>query len=69
MSDTETRRLWVAYGQAGALGSILHDDAGYTVTMAGADEAVGTYESLEVAKGALSSHLKPGSGRPEYREH
>ncbi len=69
MSDTDTRRLWIAYGQAGAVGSIRHDADGYTVVMAGADEAVGTYESLDVAKGALSSHLKPGSARPEYREH
>ena len=69
MSDTSTRRLWVAYGPAGAVGRIHKDDAGYEVQMAGSDEPLGTYPSMEIAKSALQSHLKPGAERPEYREH
>lgn len=70
MGDTQTRRLWVAYGPAGAVGTIekSSDDA-YAVKMAGADAPLGTYPSMEVAKNALFSHLKPGSDWPEFREH
>lgn len=69
MSDTQTRRLWVAYGPSGALGTIRQDDAGYTVTKAGADESIGTYPSMDVAKSALYAQLKPGTDWPEFREH
>lgn len=66
---TMTRRLWVAYGPAGAVGKIQKDDDGYTVHMAGASAALGTYPTMEIAKSALMAHLKPGSDRPEFREH
>jgi len=69
MSETTTRRLWVAYGPAGAVGSIRTDDDGYTVQMAGADDPLGTYPSMQIAKSALQTHLKPGATPPEYREH
>ncbi|GAB2523271.1 hypothetical protein GCM10027064_20860 [Microbacterium petrolearium] len=69
MSVTQTRSLWVAYGQAGAVGTIRRDDEGFVVTMAGQDEPVGAYPTLDVAKGALCSHLKPGTARPEFRRH
>lgn len=69
MSETTTRRLWVAYGPAGAVGSIQKHESGYRVQMAGADEPLGTYPSMEIAKGALQGHLKPGAAHPEYREH
>jgi hypothetical protein len=70
MSTTETHHpLWVAYGQSGVVGSIRKDDDGYTVTMAGADTATGTYPSMEVAKSALHAHMTPGSDWPEFREH
>jgi hypothetical protein len=69
MADTETRRLWVAYGASGAVGAIRKDDRTYTVTMAGADDAVGVYDTMDVAKNALYSHLKPGTDWPEFREH
>lgn len=69
MTQTETRRLWVAYGHAGAVGVIRKDDGAYTVTMAGAGAPVGAYDALEVAKNALYSHLKPGADWPEFREH
>ncbi|MDF2666944.1 MAG: putative methyltransferase [Microbacterium sp.] len=37
--------------------------------MAGKDEPLGVYPTMEIAKNALHSHLKPGSDRPEFREH
>lgn len=69
MSETSTRRLWVAYGPIGAVGKIQRDDDGYAVQMAGVDQPLGTYPSLEIAKSALQSHLKPGAEPPQYREH
>ena len=69
MAETGTRRLWVAYGQAGAVGIIRKDDDAYTVTMAGAEEPVGSYETMDVAKNALYSHLRPGVDWPQFREH
>lgn len=69
MSATTTLALWVAYGPNGVVGSIRHDEHGYTVTMAGADAVTGTYPELAVAKGALHSHMPPGSAWPAYREH
>lgn len=69
MSDTTTRRLWVAYGPAGAVGKIQSDGDGFTVQMAGADAELGTYPSMAIAKSALQTHLKPGAQPPEYREH
>lgn len=70
MSTTETRRaLWVAYGRSGVAGSIRKDDAGYTVTMAGADTIAGTYPSMEVAKSALYSRMPAGSDWPRFQEH
>lgn len=69
MAETQTRRLWVAYGQAGAVGSIRKDGGRYTVTMAGADGPVGAYDSMDVAKNALYSHMRHGTDWPEFREH
>ncbi|MDT0181556.1 methyltransferase [Microbacterium sp. ARD31] len=70
MSTTETHHaLWVAYGASGVVGTIRKSDEGYTVTMAGADEAAGTYPTMEIAKGALHSHMTPGSDWPQFREH
>jgi hypothetical protein len=69
MSDTTTRRLWVAYGPAGAVGNIRSGEDGYTVQMAGADTPLGTYPTMQIAKSALQTHLKPGALPPEYREH
>lgn len=67
--ESKTRGLWVAYGTNGVVGSIRHSDDGYVVVMSGADAETGTYPSLEVAKGALYSHMIPGSGWPRYQEH
>ncbi|MCJ1707543.1 methyltransferase [Microbacterium sp. VKM Ac-2923] len=69
MSETVTNRLWVAYGPVGAVGKIQQDAEGYSVHMAGKAERLGVYPSMEIAKNALHSHLKPGSDRPEFREH
>jgi hypothetical protein len=69
MTEAKTRRLWVAYGPAGAVGKIQKDDESYVVQMAGANEPLGSYPTLEIAKSALHAHLKPGADRPEFREH
>ncbi|WP_345750417.1 methyltransferase [Microbacterium rhizophilus] len=70
MTTTHTRRLYVAYGPAGAVGTVREvEDGVYAVTMAGADAPLGQYDGLEIAKNALVSHLKPGSERPEFRQH
>lgn len=69
MSITQNRGLWVAYGPNGVSGSIRHDEDGYVVVMAAADAATGTYPTLEAAKGALHSHMPPGSAWPRYEQH
>ncbi len=69
MSNTTTRRLWIAYGPSGAVGTIEKHGEDYSVKMAGADAALGAYPSMEIAKNALFSHLKPGTDWPEFREH
>ncbi|MFT4229768.1 MAG: methyltransferase [Microbacterium sp.] len=69
MTETDTRRLWVAYGSAGVVGIIRKDEAAFTVTLAGADAPLGAYDTMDAAKGALYSHLTPGSDWPEFREH
>lgn len=61
--------LWVAYGKGGVVGSIRKDDDGYTVTMAGADRAAGSYPSMDVAKNALHARMEPGSDWPSFQEH
>ena len=68
-TSPKTLALWVAYGTNGVVGSIRHVDDEYQVTMAGADAATGTYPSLASAKGALHSHMTPGSAWPMFQEH
>ncbi|MCR2811677.1 methyltransferase [Microbacterium sp. zg.Y1090] len=70
MSTTENHSaLWVAYGAGGVAGTIRKRDGAYVVTMAGADEELGAYPSMEAAKGALHAHMAPGAEWPEFREH
>ncbi len=70
MSTTETASaLWVAYGNDGVVGTVRKGEDGYTVTMAGADAAAGTYPSMEIAKSALHARLKPGADWPSFRQH
>ncbi|WP_294179759.1 methyltransferase [uncultured Schumannella sp.] len=64
-----TGQRWVAFGQAGAVGSIEHTDDGYTVRFLDDDEPRGTYPTLQVAKSALHAAMTPGSDWPEFREH
>ncbi|MCW4384734.1 methyltransferase [Salinibacterium sp. SYSU T00001] len=67
-SNVVIGKTWVAFGEAGAVGSIHSVEDGYEVRMLGSGSA-GTYPSLDVAKSALHAHLLPGSGWPEFREH
>ena len=69
MTETTTRRLWVAHGPTGAVGTIRQDADTYTVTILDQDAPVGTYDSMETSKAALYGQLKPGSEWPEFREH
>ena len=70
MSDeTLTERRWVAFGPAGAVGSIQQTEDGYTVRLVGEDQLRGVYPTLEVAKSALHASMLPGSDWPEFREH
>jgi len=67
-NTTMSEQRWVAFGPAGAIGSIHRTDAGFQVKMLdGSPER--DYPTLEVAKSALLATLPPGSERPEFREH
>ncbi|WBU39051.1 methyltransferase [Homoserinibacter sp. YIM 151385] len=67
--DTVTEARWVAFGPAGAVGSIHRGGEGYTVRLLDDESERGVYPSLESAKGALHAAMKPGSAWPEFREH
>ncbi|NHI16934.1 methyltransferase [Microbacterium excoecariae] len=69
MGDEHGHRIFVAYGKAGAVGSIRAEGADFLVTMAGSDEPLGTYPTLEIAKNALSAQLGPAADRPEFHPH
>ncbi len=70
MSMTDVHHtIWVAYGRSGVVGSIRKGDEGFTVTMAGASSAAGSYPTMEIAKNALYAAMTPGSDWPEFREH
>ena len=62
-------QVWVAFGQAGAVGSIHRTDAGFGVKMLNDKEFRGIYPTLDVAQSALHSSMLPGSDRPEFKEH
>jgi hypothetical protein len=64
--DTHT---WVAFGPAGAIGSISAANGGFTYRLMGDSAPRGTYPTLAVAKSALYSALVPGSDWPEFKEH
>ena len=68
MTNTQTHRLWVAHDRRRG-GNDPAGRRGIRVRMLGRDEPAGTYPSMEVAKNALFSQLKPGSAWPEFREH
>jgi hypothetical protein len=72
MSTTEStlaEQHWIAFGDSGATGTILHTNIGFAVRMLNDDSARGIYPSLEVAKSALHASMAPGSDWPEFREH
>lgn len=68
-SATLTGQVWVAFGPAGAVGSVHRVDSGYTFRLIRDEEFRAVYPSLEVAKSALHASLLPGSDWPEFREH
>ena len=67
-NTTMSRQRWVAFGPAGAIGSIHRTDDGFLLRMLDGSEER-SYPSLEVAKSALMATLPPGSDWPEFREH
>ena len=70
MSDkTLTGQTWVAFGPAGALGSIHTVEDGFTFKLITDDDFRAVYPTLVAAQGALYSALLPGSEWPEFREH
>jgi len=70
MSESTTvEQRWVAFGPAGAVGSIHRTAEGFQVKLIDDERYRGTYPSLEVAKSALHAALEPGADWPEFREH
>ncbi|WP_097061484.1 methyltransferase [Salinibacterium xinjiangense] len=70
MSDmTLTGQTWVAFGPAGAVGSVHRIDGGYTFKLMADPGFRAAYPSLDVAKSALYAALLPGAEWPEFREH
>lgn len=67
-NTTMSGQRWVAFGPAGAIGSIHRTDDGFLLRMLDGSEDR-SYPSLEVAKSALMATLPPGSEWPEFREH
>lgn len=62
-------QAWVAFGPAGALGSVHRIQTGFAVRLLNDDDYRGVYPTLEIAKHALHAALLPGSDWPEFREH
>lgn len=70
MSDTTLdAHTWVAFGPAGAVGSIHAAEGGYTFLLMDDDAARASYPTLAVAKSALHAALGPGSEWPDFKEH
>jgi hypothetical protein len=70
MSDTTlVRQTWVAFGPAGALGSIHAVESGFTFKLMRDTDVRGVYPTIAVAKSALYAALEPGSEWPEFKEH
>ncbi|MEO5535392.1 MAG: methyltransferase [Pseudolysinimonas sp.] len=63
-----TGQRWIAFGPAGALGSIHRTADGFSVRLLD-DSPARDFPSLEVAKSALHATLPTGSEWPEFREH
>lgn len=70
MSETGTiHQTWVAFGPAGAIGTVHRVEEGYTFKLLDDTEYRGSYASLDVAKRALHAALPPGTDWPEFKEH
>ena len=70
MSDvTLTGQTWVAFGPAGALGSVHAVEGGFTFKLITDDAFRAVYPTLVAAQGALYASLLPGTEWPEFREH
>lgn len=71
MSDrlTEIEQRWVAFGPAGAVGSIHRSADGFAVRLRDDADPRGIYPTLDVAKSALHASMLPGSDWPDFREH
>jgi hypothetical protein len=69
MDDTVTgQQRWVAFGPAGAVGSIHRTTEGFAVRLLdGSPDR--EYPTLDVAKSALHATMAPGSDWPDFREH
>jgi hypothetical protein len=67
--NTTTEQRWVAFGPAGAVGSIHRTEDGFEVRLMNDDAPRGSYPTLDVAKSALHASMLPGSDWPEFREH
>lgn len=67
-NTTMSGQRWVAFGPAGAVGSIHRTDEGFLVRLLDGSEER-RYPSLDVAKSALHASLPAGSDWPEFREH
>lgn len=66
---TLTGKTWVAFGPAGAVGSVHSVEGGYTYKLLNDTHYRGVFPSLDVAKSGLYSSLLPGSEWPEFKEH
>jgi len=64
-----TGQTWVAFGPAGALGSIHRVADGFTFKLMTDEGFRAVYPTLDAAQGALYSSLLPGSEWPDFREH
>jgi hypothetical protein len=70
MSESTTvEQRWVAFGPAGAVGTIHRTAEGFQMKLLDDGVYRGSYPTLEVAKSALHAALLPGSDWPEFREH
>jgi hypothetical protein len=67
--QTDGEQRWVAFGAAGAVGSIHRTADGFAVRMIDGSQREAVYPTVEVAKSALHAAMAPGSDWPEYREH
>ena len=66
---TLTGQTWVAFGHAGAIGSIHRVEDGFTFKLLTDADYRAVYPSLAVAKSALHASLPAGADWPEFREH